>query len=536
MARTLATLKALAQRAGRFLGLAEGDEKPSTAAVIDDYFAEMAWDEVNQVPALAHMAERLSERHEHAADLIRDLFMAAYLATPQLREPGQIEPARLPHRQIIAGMLTSPEFSALRRETVGEPQTAAIAVLSLERRLRDLLNQARVAAAQARAHAEAQARAGQAADAVAAALQRAVAQVRPDGAVPATAARPVLAAIEKAEAAEAQTALAAALANATLSQAAPELRRLGRAAVAEAVEHVLGQQALMTAWGVEPGTAQRMSMAERRELTGRLGSSRMAKFAALIGRFRTLAEGERTRRIERGAGELVGITLSGDVKRAIPSELALLGHRAGRAVFAARLGSRRLLSYDQRAERPAGLGAIIAAVDCSGSMGIPLTAGISREAWAKACALALHDQARAAAPRRDFVGILFSDAGTVKVMRIPAGDLVDMDLLLEFVETFYGGGTDFETPLSAAVAILEEEFIRDGRTHGDIVFITDGECAVRPVWLREHRAAKKRLGFRVFGVAVASRVGTTLQQLSDNTRTIKDLTRPDEAADLYRTI
>ena len=69
MARTLATLKALAQRAGRFLGSTDSDEPPSTAAVIDDYFAEMAWDEVNQVPALAHMAERLSERHEHAADL-----------------------------------------------------------------------------------------------------------------------------------------------------------------------------------------------------------------------------------------------------------------------------------------------------------------------------------------------------------------------------------------------------------------------------------------------------------------------------------
>jgi hypothetical protein len=46
--------------------------------------------------------------------------------------------------------------------------------------------------------------------------------------------------------------------------------------------------------------------------------------------------------------------------------------------------------------------------------------GITREAWAKACALALLDQARHA--RRDFVGILFSAADKVRVFRFPAGE------------------------------------------------------------------------------------------------------------------
>ena len=52
----------------------------------------------------------------------------------------------------------------------------------------------------------------------------------------------------------------------------------------------------MAAWGIEPGTLQRMPFDERRGLADRLRNSRLGKFANLVGRFRIMAQGERARK------------------------------------------------------------------------------------------------------------------------------------------------------------------------------------------------------------------------------------------------
>src|SRR5207237_1138113 len=49
---------------------------------------------------------------------------------------------------------------------------------------------------------------------------------------------------------------------------------------------------------------------------------------------------------------------------------------------------------------------------------------------------------------------------------------VQEDRALDVAEYFPGGGTDFETPLSAALACLRAARYR----RGDVVLITDGEC------------------------------------------------------------
>ena len=74
--------------------------------------------------------------------------------------------------------------------------------------------------------------------------------------------------------------------------------------------------------------------------------------------------------------------------------------------------------------------------------------GVSGEAWAKACALALLDQARAA--RRDFAGILFSSASELADVPVPRRPAPAIGDVLDFAESFFGGGTDFAAPLDAA--------------------------------------------------------------------------------------
>jgi uncharacterized protein with von Willebrand factor type A (vWA) domain len=297
----------------------------------------------------------------------------------------------------------------------------------------------------------------------------------------------------------------------------------------------------MRAWGVEPGQLERMSFEERARLAERLRNGRLARFAELIGRFRQMAAGERARRVEHAPGELIGITLGDDLSRLVPSELAALGVPALRAVFAARFAEQQLMLYDSRGEQESGQGAIIACIDCSDSMNYPhrgQPGAPTGEAWAKAAALALLDQARQA--KRDFVGILFSSSHQVHTIHFPASRPAAIGDVIGLAEHFFAGGTDFEAPLGEAVSVLEAEYNADGRARGDIVLITDGVCDVSEEWMRGWTTARHRLGFRTFGIAIgspgATEPGTVLDALCDNLRAIEDLTDTHLAADLFRVI
>lgn len=560
-------LKDLAQRAGRWLGLASGaagaQATRHTDAVAGDRFDAMAWrDTYAQAPALGELAEELNERFDYTPDLLRDVFAGAYKATPAVRDRAEMDPSRLVNHQVVTSMMDSPEFGELRRETAGDAYAAAMAVLAQGGALRDMLEQAKDAAEQAERAAQAQREAEQAAQAVADALQQATDateaaeqdaaqagdggqddqdgdQGTGSGEVPAEAEAAVQAAIAHAEQAEQDAAQAAQNAAQALAAVSPGIRAAARRAAAQATEQAREEAALMAAWGIEPGQLERMSFAERAELANRLRSGRLGAFAELVGRFRQMARGERARRVEHAPGELVGVTLGDDLSQLVPSEVAQLGVPELRPVFAAKFADGRLMQYDSRGEVETGQGAIIAAVDCSGSMAVPGRDGITGEAWAKACALALLDQARQS--KRDFVGILFSSKDQVHTVRFPAGGAYNIADVIEFAEHFFDGGTNFEAPLSTAVDLLDAEYNDAGRQRGDIVLVTDGECGVHEEWMRAWNEARDRLGFRTFGVAInptprAIEAGGVLDALCDNLRGVEDLTEPDATADLFRVI
>ncbi|MFJ8542630.1 VWA domain-containing protein [Streptomyces sp. NPDC093586] len=496
-----------------------------TAAVVADRFDRLTWrDTYEQSAALRDLAEELSERHEHAADLLTDAFLAAYQARPRLRERTEMSVSRLVNHQAVTALVKSPEFAELRRETVGDPYAAAMAVLAQASALRGLLERSRDAqeraerARRAQRDTEDEARRGAGAE--------------EHGTVPAPAAD---AARQTAEAAARQAAEAAAQA---LAAAVPDVRAAARNAAAKASAAVRQEAALMRAWGVGAGELERMPFDERARLAERLRTGRLARWAELIGRFRRMADGERARKVENTPGELVGVTLGDDLSRVVPSELAVLGLPELRAVFAARYAAGELMLYDSRGERSTGKGAVIACVDTSHSMYAEGPGGVTREAWSKACALALLDQARHAG--RDFVGIVFSAADKVRVFRFPAASPAGIDRVVDFAETFLGGGTSYQTPLTAARELLEEEFDDAARARGDIVMITDDDCGVTEEWMRGWNDAKHRLGFRLFGVAVgtprAAEDGSVLEALCDNLRSVEDLTDVHAAADLFRLI
>jgi uncharacterized protein with von Willebrand factor type A (vWA) domain len=532
-------LDELASRAGKWMGLSTAAAERHTAAVVADRFDRVTWrDTCEQSAGLRELAEELNERYDHTTDLLTDAFLAAYRVRPRLRERAEMDPSRLVNHQVIASLVESLEFAELHRETAGDPYAAAMAVLAQAAALRRMLERSRDAQEQAERAKKAQQDAEGAATAVGEALQQAADGADEDGTVPAPAAEAVHLAIEAAESAESAARQAAWGAAQALPAAAPGIRAAARNAAAKAAEAVREEGALMRAWGVGPGELERMPFDQRGRLAERLRSGRLAEWAELIGRFRQMAGGERARKVENAAGELVGVTLGNDLSRVIPSELTNLGLPELRAVFAARYAAGELMLYDSQGEQTTGQGAIIACVDTSHSMYEEGPGGVTREAWAKACALALLDQARDA--ERDFVGILFSAADKLQVFRFPADRPAGIDRILDFAETFLGGGTSYQRPLTAASELLEEEFNDAARTRGDIVMLTDDDCGVTEEWMRGWNDAKHRLGFRVFGVAIgAPRVAeadSVLDALCDNLRSVEDLTDVHAAADLFRVI
>ena len=124
------------------------------------------------------------------------------------------------------------------------------------------------------------------------------------------------------------------------------------------------------------------------------------------------------------------------------------------------------------------------------------------------------------------------DADVVVTTDAPAGDdlravnprerhEVQEDRALDVAEYFPGGGTDFETPLTAAVGCLRVARYR----RGDVVLITDGECRVSPDWLARFRADKERIGFSLYSVLIdvgPSSLGT-LAEVSDRVTAVSKL-------------
>jgi uncharacterized protein with von Willebrand factor type A (vWA) domain len=527
-------LRDLATKAGRFLAGKAGTPAaaPQTGVVVSDRFDGIAWGDVkSQSRKLRDLAEDLHVHHDYADELVRDLFMAAYKDNPQVRQP--VEPGRAVNGEVVSSLLASPEFGELRRETVGDPYASAMAVISQTSAIKRMLEQAEDAERAAK-HAE-QARAG-AADAarqLADAIEAAGAGATDDGEVDDNTAGLIEDLTAAAESAAGTAQDADKTVAAAIAKVAREMNSTARAAAQKAAQDVREEAALMQSWGVGPGQLERMSFEERASLAQRLRSGRMARFTSLIGRFRQMAAAQRARRVENVPGEVVGIELGSDISRLIPAEIANLAVPGLREEFIARLVDGRALQYQQRGETEADKGAIICLVDCSYSMSHMVgTTGISGEAWAKAFALSMLDQART--EKRDFAGILFSDEDEVSVYRFPAREPVKISQLLDFAEFFWGGGTDFQAPLTAAVQILTGQYDGEGLENGDIALVTDGIAHVDENWMKDYQEAKARLGFRTFGIRIGTPVGSILDALSDNVRAIEDLAEPNTTADIFR--
>ena len=177
----------------------------------------------------------------------------------------------------------------------------------------------------------------------------------------------------------------------------------------------------------------------------------------------------------------------------------------------------KLLQYSLKGKEKKGKGPIIVAIDESGSMhGLP-------EIWAKSVALAMLEIAKS--QKRSMFVIHFdstSNPANLHTNRFYKDKPFSIEEIIDVAEHFCNGGTLFEPALNLSRKFIDEESVFE---KADIVFITDGECAVTNTWLKDFLEWKKRRKIEVRSILIDSYAHTTrtLHEFSDTIDHLRDL-------------
>ena len=480
---------------------------------------------VADAPSLAALIEAGSPLLPHFRELLEDVFCLLFKLEPRFRTPETVAAATVLNRTLLDPFRDHPLLEHLREQTQLDESQAGLGTVLLGEEILTLLRDERLLPRGdlldlwdlERREEELRSRAEELADL----------DDLGDEANDRTAAQRAREAL----------AHAARVAEARLRQRAQQMAERLRemparardalpAAAAGLARRVAEAGEESQSWSTGLGAGGRSSPGRQVELGRRLATNpKLRKLARLVGRMREQAFALRKRSFERTSEELFEVRLGKDLERLLPPELVALHHPLLRRDFARRLVEGRLLSYALRGVDEHGRGPMIVCLDGSSSM-----AG-EKEIWSKAVALTLLEIARR--QRRLFRFICFSSADTpLFTLDLNPRERYEVqeDRALDVAEYFPGGGTDFETPLTAALDCLKAARYR----RGDVVLITDGECQISPEWRERFQAEKVRLGFSVYSVLVdvgPSSAGT-LAEISDRVMAVSTLT-DDAARDLF---
>ena len=291
-------------------------------------------------------------------------------------------------------------------------------------------------------------------------------------------------------------------------------------ALESAVERTVEVNCIMTAWGT--GSGEMKNTPANKELIEHVkNSEELLKIARSLGKYKELITDKRKNGFAYGRGEKYDLTLGNDINSCLSSELALLGTPETEILFMRKYEQKRLAQYRKRTEIIKGKGDMIVLVDESGS---------TREvqAWAKAFALAMLDIA--ARDNRKFAMVHFASAHNVKTDLFEPGHYTSNDII-RAAEQFFGGGTDFEAPLTEAIHLME-----NGYENSDITIITDGECRISDEFAERFRNTMMKYKANVTGILLDKDgpCGKTLEPFCDKIYHSKELTEDEIAQQILK--
>lgn len=285
-----------------------------------------------------------------------------------------------------------------------------------------------------------------------------------------------------------------------------------------AVEQAIQTQAIMYAWG-DGSREMRNTPANKKLLEHVKSSEELRKIARLLGKYREITADKRKNSYAYGRGEKYDLTTGSDITNCLSSEIALLGTAETEILFMRRYEQKRLMQYRKRAAVIQGRGDMIVLIDESSS-----TRSVA--GWAKALALALLDIA--AKDKRKFALVHFAAKDQIKTDLFEPGHYTPEDIM-QAAEQFFGGGTNFESPLKEALWLMES-----GYENADITIITDGECTLSEAFTEEFRKKTAVYKATVTGILLdkGGPCGKSLESFCDKIYHSKDIAEDEIAVQL----
>lgn len=309
-----------------------------------------------------------------------------------------------------------------------------------------------------------------------------------------------------------------------MASAQSQLRKAISTAAEKATDECEETNVILTSWGFNAGEFQRLPFEKKLDILKVLREQQKFKsITKLVGRMRNLAMSTQKAKLDHMRVELHSITIGDDIARALTQELVALRRPVLKLNLYRKIYEKQLLQYELNHKDRAGRGPIICLIDSSGSM------RGARDEWAKAVAIGLLEIAMK--ERRAFAYAIFGSTGDPLITNtfLP-GDRTP-DKILSLVTAFYGGGTNFEKPLSWALHTLKESAFNKA----DVVMITDGECLIGDTFLKELLKIKKAREFAIYSILIGNS-SYELERWSDQVIYVNDLLDNKVAEQLFKSI
>ena len=296
--------------------------------------------------------------------------------------------------------------------------------------------------------------------------------------------RQIISAANKAESKAQQAEMLNTMVDRNLQKNKDKVSGILKVSLQKAMEQAEAVKGALLAWGDETGDMKNIPV--NADILKKVNQSPMLRsIAKYLGKFKEMLCEKRKNSYSYGRGEKYDVTFGGSITKALTSELSLLASPELIPLFLRKYQNKKLKQYRKREAVYEGGGDIIVCLDESGS-----TQG-EKAAWGKAVSLVLLEICRI--NHRNLALIHFS--GQIKTDFFPA-DNYDRDKVLAAAETFLGGGTNFEMPLYQAMEMIERgEIVKP-----DIVFITDGECAISEEFQKTLADSKSKHKISITGI------------------------------------
>lgn len=308
-------------------------------------------------------------------------------------------------------------------------------------------------------------------------------------------------------------------------------RAVARAAkgAAEAVhEEVEGMVQACNGLGLTPGDGTMTNVdphAAARVYRKVKNSPRLRKIMEMAGRFRRLAQSKQRVREVHGVGEVVDLTVGGELERMVPAELARFLVPGVDLDTYRRVLQRQATVREHRNPEPVGRGPVVCLIDESRSMNFN-----NKIETAKGLALAMawlaHEQGRWCALQS------FGGSRATHGVLLPPGRW-DEEALLGWLERFMrDSATTLDVLCHTVPFDLWDGFIASGMQRGrtDVILITDGIMNA-PANLPEFLAWKAQEKARVLSIVIeADSSHRGVQSVSDEVHPVRNLSADSEAA------